>query len=166
MLRIYTNVDALDFRQLMYVYEEWNILNGVARYPNLGGNLQILYAEQDFYHFLKDFFRYDDAMYCLWEVEGLYKSALRLERYDDGLLLEALETAPQERRSGFAKQLILSVLIYARNNGFEKIYSHISKENQISLSLHLSCDFNIISENAVFIDNTYHSDYYTLLHKF
>lgn len=163
MLKIYTGIDSLDFRQLMDVYEQWNDSNGAAQYPDLDGNLRIIYAEQDFYHYLREFFSYDDAVYCLWEAEGRYKSALRLERYCDGLLLEALETAPQERRSGYAKQLIYSVITYARENGYKRIYSHISKENQVSLSLHLNCGFSIIADDALFIDNTYHSDYCTLL---
>ena len=165
MLRIYDNLDNMDFRQLMDVYGEWNELNGAEQYPNLPLNLQLLYAEQDFYYFLKEFFAGNGAIYCLWEHQNHYKAALRLEDYSDGLLLEALETAPEERRCGYAKHLLLATIEYVAGKGKYKIYSHISKNNRASLTLHQSCGFVIISDNAVFIDDTFHSDYYTLLYK-
>ena len=58
----------------------------------------------------EDFFRQKGAFYCLWKENGRTVSALRLEPFGDGLLLEALETMPEQPRRGYGKALILAVL--------------------------------------------------------
>ena len=165
MLRLHNRLDTLDFGQLMLTYEEWNKMNGASRYPECSENLQILYAEQDFYFFLKDFFKNTNAVYCVWEDCDKYTAALRLEPYLDGHLLEALETMPTERRKGHAMRLVRAVLQYLPGTGANRIYSHVAKDNAASLYLHQKCGFSVISNEAVFIDNSYHPDYYTLLYK-
>ena len=52
MLKWFRSVSQLDFRQLMDVYEETNQFTGSQDYPREPKNLQILFAEQDFYAFL------------------------------------------------------------------------------------------------------------------
>lgn len=163
MLKIFDGIEKLDFRQLMDVYEEWNRDNGAALYPGLSNNLQILYAEQDFYCFLKEFFTVDNAKYYVWEHDGRYRAALRMEPYMDGWLLEALETSPSERRKGYATDLILSTIAIIDQNSNIKLYSHIKKENIASLTVHKNCGFSIIAPDAIFIDGSHHMDSYTLM---
>ena len=160
MLLWFKSVKDLDFRRLMSVYEEGNLENATDRYPDLPPLQGIMQAEQDFYQFLREiFFPTEGAVYAVWEEKGEYISALRLEPYRDGLLLSALETAPQYRRQGYAKKLITAVL-EALPQG--KIYSHVSKRNAPSLRTHSSCGFRKISDHATYLDGSVLTSSYTL----
>lgn len=142
----------LDFRQLMDVYEEGNLENGNDRWPEEPAGQQLLMAEQAFYQYLKEcFFPTEGAVYAVWVAEGRYVSALRLEPYQDGLLLEALETAPDQRKKGYAEALIKGVL---REMGDRKIYSHVGKRNTASLKTHEKCGFHRILEHAAYADGS------------
>ena len=164
MLKVFSCCNDIDFRQLMDVYAQWNKENGKTLYPNLPINLQVLYAEQDFYAFLQAFFSGEYTNYFVWAPQGRYVAALRLEPYLDGLLLEALETAPDARMRGYAHDLIDAVVSFVGNSGFTKIYSHILKDNLPSLSVHYKGGFTLHSEDAVYIDGVHHKDAYTLIY--
>ena len=126
-------------------------------------NLQSIYAEQDFYTYLEEFFKEPAARYAIWLNDMCYVSALRIEPYMDGLLLNALETIPHARKCGFATLLIQALVEHLRLEGNGKLYSHINKENVASLKVHLSCGFSIVSKEATYLDNTVHFDAFTLL---
>jgi RimJ/RimL family protein N-acetyltransferase len=161
MLCIVKSLRELPFGQLMEVYEESNLENGREFWPDLSSGEQILRAEQDFYQYLKEvFFPTDGAVYYLWEIDGRPVSALRLEPYRDGLLLEALETAPFHRRKGYASALIRAVLQTTQL----KIYSHVGKRNFASLNIHLSCGFQRIGEQALYADGSVNDRCCTLLY--
>lgn len=162
MLKIFDSLAEIDFRQLMDVYEEGNRICGKEKYPDLSENLQMLYAEQDFYSYLEMFFRDPSARYAVWVADGRYAAALRLERYDDGLLLNALETAPAMRCKGFATDLVQAVLDHLRYSGSGILYSHVRKDNHLSLRVHHSCGFHIYAEHALYLDGTIRPDSYTL----
>lgn len=162
MLKIINSLQELNFRQLMDVYQEGNSVTGNETYPNLPKNLQIIYAEQDFYNYLQIFFKEPTARYAVWVMDGRYVSALRFETYNNGLLVSALETDPEERSKGFAGLLMKSVLDYLRTYGNGILYSHIHKGNTASLNTHLSCGFQIISHEATYLDGSVRSDSYTL----
>ena len=150
MLLWFKSVKDLDFRRLMSVYEEGNLENAADRYSDLPPLQGIMQAEQDFYQYLREsFFKTEGAYYALWEVNGTYVSALRIEPYKDGVLLEALETAPEHRCRGYAKQLMQAVLA-----GEKKVYSHVGKGNLPSLRAHEACGFRRILEQAVYIDGS------------
>lgn len=150
MLRIVRSMKELNFAQLMAVYAESNRENSDEFYPQLSPGERLLQAEQDFYGYLREsFFKTEGAYYALWMENGTYVSALRIEPYKDGVLLEALETAPEQRCRGYAKQLMEAVLA-----GEKKIYSHVGKRNFPSLRVHAACGFQRISEQAVYIDGS------------
>lgn len=152
MLKIVEKLEQLSFCQLMGVYEESNRLNGQERYGRLPESYQIMEAEQDFYQYLREcFFPTKGAFYALWIVDNIYVSALRLEPYQDGLLLEALETAPFHRQKGYAQSLIQAILAYV---GEQRVYSHVHKENVPSLRAHESCGFHRILDHAIYIDGS------------
>jgi RimJ/RimL family protein N-acetyltransferase len=144
MLYLAKSLQQLHFGKLMEVYTESN--------AEKADNAGLLQAEQDFYQYLRDcFFTTPGAVYAIWQEQGTYVSALRLEPYKDGLLLEALETAPEHRRRGFACRLIQAVLTEFAEN---KIYSHVSKRNLPSLAVHEKCGFWKISDSAAYIDGS------------
>ena len=123
MLRVFSSFCNLDFADLMAVYEESNRANGAENWPNES----------------------------TWIVSGKYVSAMRLEPYRDGMLLEALETAPDSRGKGYAQSLIRDFV--SRYPG--KIYSHIHKQNTPSIRVHLKCGFRKIADNAVYVDGSF-----------
>ena len=162
MLKIIHFMEELDFGQLMFVYEQSNRENGEKFHSRLSENEQLLQAEQDFYNYLRQFFSDTRAFYAVWASGGIYKAALRMDPYLDGYLLEALETAPEARGKGYATVLVRELLAHLSSRGRIAVYSHVSKKNMISLTVHHSCGFQIIKDYAVFIDGSVSSDAYTL----
>ena len=154
MLKLIRSMRDLDFSRLMDVYYEGNLGSGSEFYPNLSQSERLLRAEQDFYAYLRVFFKTECAVYALWEEQGQYISALRLEPYQDGLLLAALETMPQFRRQGYGKKLILAALEAVWQDKKLPVYSHVHKRNLASLAIHRACGFDRISERAVYIDGS------------
>lgn len=151
MLYLADKLNQLNFAQLMEVYIEGNEENGALFYQQLPKNQQILQAEQAFYQYLAEgFFTVPGAVYAIWEENGVYISALRLEPYEDGLLLEALETAPVFRRQGYAEKLIRAV----QAEFPQRIYSHVSKKNAPSLAIHEKCGFCRVLDYARYIDGS------------
>lgn len=155
MLQLFYKLKDLSFGKLMTLYSESNCLNAKELYSELDMNAALLKVEEAFYQYLHDdFFPTTGAIYAVWEENGIYISALRLESYRDGLLLEALETHPEYRNKGFAKKLINDVLKNLKKQGSVVLYSHVSKRNTASLKTHFSCGFQKISEEASYIDGS------------
>ena len=143
----------LNFSMLMDVYEESNRENARDFWPDLPEGPGMLRAEQEFYAYLKDvFFQTPQAVYAIWQEGQVYISALRLEPYKDGWLLEALETKPDCRRQGGAEKLIRAV---QETGEFQRIYSHVGKRNIPSLAVHEKLEFRRISEMAAYIDGSF-----------
>lgn len=150
----------LDFRQLMEVYEEGNLENAEIFYSDAPRNQWLRLAEEAFYQYLRDtFFRTKEAAYAIWIEGGRYVSALRLESYRDGLLLEALETDPRHRNKGYAAALMREVLKEVKG---KRVYSHVGKRNAASLAVHEKCGFYRISDTAAYIDGSVDNKAYTL----
>ena len=85
-------------------------------------------------------------------------SAVRLERWRDGWLLEGLETRPDCRGKGYAEQLLETVLPLVSGT----IYSHVHRGNQASLKLHEKMGFRISAATAM-LDGSYLPGYMTLV---
>lgn len=161
MLCLADKLSKLTFSQLMAVYAEGNRENAEEFWPDLSENERLLRAEEAFYQYLKEsFFKTPGAVYALWLQGGEYMAALRLEPYEDGLLLEALETHPEYRNRGFASDLLTAVL--EKFPG--KIYSHVGKRNTPSLRVHQKCGFRTIKDYAVYIDGSVNTNAWTLCH--
>ena len=92
MLIIARNVSDLRVFTLAEIYDLYSLDEG-----------------QDFYAFLKEDF-FPDGICCVWEENGRYVAALRLQRWNDGWLLEGLQTHRDHRRKGYAKALITAFL--------------------------------------------------------
>jgi GNAT superfamily N-acetyltransferase len=142
MLIICSRISQLRWSELMAVYAEGNLENGRDLYGHLPQGQQILRAEEDFYSYLHhDFFRCAAERYFIWEENGRYISALRMHPFEDGLLVEALETRPEFRKKGYATQLLQAVIEQLQP---EKLYSHIGKKNAASIATHQKCGFRKI----------------------
>lgn len=160
MLIIVRSLRELNFGELMRVYVEGNLENGAELYADFSENEQLLRAEADFYTYLREcFFTVPGAVYAVWEEGGRYICALRLEPWQDGLLLEALETAPEKRGRGYAKMLMRAVLDTIPD---KTAYSHVSKKNTASLAVHAACGFERILEHALCADGSVMTNLCTL----
>lgn len=152
MVKYCTKLAELNFDKLMQIYAEAIEENGREFYPNVDRFESILRARDDFYQYLREvFFPVRGAFYAILVEDGVYMSALRMEPYRDGLLLEAVETAPQYRKKGYATVLLKHVL---GSLGRSRVYSHVSKNNLASIRLHTSCGFEKVSDSAAYIDGS------------
>ncbi len=145
MLKIVTSMSELNTEQLLSVYNEhaWEAL--------------------DFLSYLRDdFFQQPNAFYAIWLEGAEYRSVARLEQYGNGLLLHSLETAPNERRKGYAFRLLTQLLKYLQATDCKTLYSHIDKRNRASFDLHIKCGFQIDTDFARYIDGTVTQNSYTL----
>lgn len=162
MLKIVRKPDQIDICDLTDVYEESIRADGKRRYPYLCTEEQQTVAERDFSAYFDYFFQEQGAVYYLWIIEGRYVAAVRSERYADGVLLTGLETAPGERRKGYARELLLAVI---QEESTVPIFSHVSRKDRTSFHLHLSCGFAVQQEYARLLDGTVTTQYCTLVYK-
>lgn len=155
MLKIIGKIGELNTHQLLDVYTQSHTDYGRKCLPELSSHEQLTRAQEDFLSYLReDFFQQKDAFYAVWIVDGIYQSALRLEPYRDGMLLQALETAPNARRKGYASSLIAEVLKNLQGSSYKAVYSHVEKRNIPSLAVHKNCGFQKLSDSATYIDGT------------
>ena len=155
MLLTARKMNEFSFSKLMGVYRQANREHGALLAPEEPEDRQLQLAEEDFYAYLHDcFFTHPGAVYCIWEENGQYISALRLEPYRDGLLLEALETAPDCRQRGYALRLIQEVQRLLEGQGSVRIYSHVSRNNTASMKTHRKCGFEKHLDYAAYIDGS------------
>ena len=164
MLMVAHSMKELSFPKLMEVYAQGNRENGAYSYQGLTPERQQALAEEDFRDYLSQvFFQGEHPVYLILTKEGRYVSALRLEDYEDGVLLEALETAPGQRRKGYASELLRQTINYLQDRGPLRLYSHVAKKNTASMKTHLSCGFRQYLDYARYIDGTVSQNTVTLL---
>ena len=145
MLKLIYKMSELDEEQLLRIYAEHN------------------WDETDFLSYLReDFFRQPNAVYAIWIEDSVYKSAVRLERCRDGLLLHSLETSPDARRKGYAYKLLSQFLEHLQTTNCKVVYSHVEKRNKASLALHKKCGFEILADHATYLDGTVTQYSYTM----
>ena len=140
----------LDDDKLMAIYAEGNLENTDYFYPEITDKAEAVEkVEHDFCHYIKTEFFNGKNRYYVWENEGIWVSALRLNCLkDDFYFLEALETAPAFRKKGYATQLLTAVIDALKAKGRFKICVCVGKNNIASLKTHQKCGFNIVRENA------------------
>lgn len=152
MLRIAKSLSQLSFSKLMEVYSQSNQEKALRRFSREPAEVALRLIESETYQYLSTvFFRGEESIYAIWEEAGCYVSALRLERWQNGLLLTGLETTPDRRRQGYGRRLLRAAL--CRYPG-RLIYSHVEKHNIASLALHEACGFRRLRESAQYLDGS------------
>lgn len=150
MVKIITRYDQLNMRQYLDVMEDSIHADAEIIWFHRPIESAILCEEQSVRSYLLNhFFGKEDCVCLVWEEDGVYVSALRMEPFRDGLILTALETKPDCRRRGYAQKLVQSAMEYAAGR---KVYAHISKKNKASLALHKKAGFQKILDHAVYLD--------------
>ena len=139
----------MDKQKLMTVYEESNRENAEDMFPEDSPENAIKKVHEGFSQFLDEFLVAPVNSYCVWEEQGEYISALRLTKLTDFYYMEALETAPEHRRKGYAGKLMNAVISHLDKDGKPVIRSSVSKKNEASLTFHKKCGFIIDQPQAV-----------------
>lgn len=138
------------YRMVHDIYKEGNVENARWRNPGLTDLTEAIKEEEmGFVAFLKSFLAKDENRYYILEIDGQWVSALRLTRIDDFYYLEALETAEEHRKQGYAALLIREVVELLKQRGQVVIRDNVSKRNLPSIATHKKCGFLIEEENGV-----------------
>lgn len=159
MLKIVKRCSEMPKAALFSVCQESLLEQARRDYPSVPEGQSLVQAELDLWEYLQTDFFPHHGLYAFWTEGNHPVSVLRLEPYRDGLLLEALETLPEERCKGNAKALISAV---QKELPATVLYSHVAKSNLPSLKVHKKCGFTVESHHAVFLDGSVSSRYYTL----
>lgn len=166
MILWFNSFSQLDFEALMSVYKETNELMGGTLYSQESAMMQVQLAERDFADYLRHtFFQQDAAAYCILAENGSYISAARIEKFEDGYLLSALETRPDCRRKGYGKCLLNALVSQCVSDDKVPIYSHVGNRNRASMALHLQCGFRVLKESARYLDGSVRTDSKTLIYE-
>ena len=120
-----------------------------------------LQAEQDLYAYLQEDL-FPNGMCCIWEENGRYVSALRLQAWRDGYLLEGLQTHRDHRGRGYAQKLIFEAV---RQLDGQRIYAHIQQDNAPSIAAHTACGFRKLWDTATYLDGSVHPDSHTYVYE-
>ena len=113
--------------------------------------------------FLLDFYEENcDAFCAMWQEGDVAASVLRIQSYEDGVLLTGVETRPEYRGKGFAAALVAETLAVLRQQGVHKVYSHVAQRNVPSQKLHKKCGFYKLQDTARLLDGTVTSQMDTL----
>ena len=164
MLSVVRAYRELNMDALMQIYEQSNMEQGAEADRSLSGNACLLRGEQLLRDYLRSTFFLDNAAFiALWSAGGRPVSVLRVESYHDGLILTGLETAPEARGKGYAKALVNAVIRYLMDSAYTVLYSHVRKDNSISMSVHKDCGFVKIKDHAVYLDGSVSCDAVTLM---
>lgn len=165
MLILAKSLGELRFGELAAVYSD-AIQASSAQWSRYPRGLALEMAEQDFRQYLREvFFPTPGTLCAIWEVDGKYVSALRLEPYRDGFLVTGLETAPEQRRKGYGGALLQALLESLADQGPVKVYSHVHKRNIASRKTHEKCGFREISDCAVYLNGSVDFRCATLLYE-
>lgn len=155
----------LDIGKLKYLYRERIEQERLKRYAHLDLFIGSLESEQDFYYDLDSFLKIEGSYLALFIENDRYISTLRLEKFEDGILIAGFETDPEYRGNGYGKALLQAVCCDLSRNTDKRFYSHVEKNNVISLYVHEICGFKIISDSALMIDGSNSDNHYTLVYK-
>jgi len=169
MLRIFKEMTKEQmYRMVHSVYIEASYEIAKEKHPELEDLSEKVKEEEDYFveKFLAKFMSKDENTYYVWEEAGEWVSALRLTKLDGFYFLEALETAPEYRKKGYAYKLIKSVIQELEAEGNVVIRSNVRKTNIASLATHKKCGFIIEEENGTNHISGVQKDYlYGMLYK-
>lgn len=158
MIIIADSVRKIEFHKLILLCADEIEQTRIRRYKKYSIQQGLFQAESDFYHYLKSSFFAVGGLYFIYEHDDRYVSAVRLEPYERGVLLNSLITKLEMRRNGYAEKLLHYALAY-----FEKtiVYSHVHVHNKPSRALHEKMGFKLSLEYARLLDGSLCNDYLT-----
>lgn len=141
------------YRMVHEIYSEASYEIAKEKHPEVEKieDLEDAIKEEELYfmEFLKKFMSKTNSRYYVLDVDGQWVSALRLTKIEDFYYMEALETAPEYRKKGYASQLIGEVIELLMVHREVAMRSNVNKTNVASLATHKKCGFEIEHETAI-----------------
>lgn len=135
MLKIVSQIDENTIDRLLSVYSE--SMNDMK--ANFADDAEMCAA---YAAFLRDFVKSPKQQILVETSDGDWVSALRaIETSKGHWFFEAVETKPEERKKGFAKNLLCHATDYLKNIGMTEVTCTVSKNNLTSQALHEKCGF-------------------------
>ncbi len=158
---IFHSFDAVDGGQFLDVYRGSSDENCVSFYPELEKAEALREYEKGYLDFMRNSFFNEGGTLLILSEGGRYVSALRLiEEVEGKYYLEALETDPNYRKRGCAKELLFRLQKYLKEqSGRYTLTSHVEKTNTASLNAHFAADFAITADFVIEDGERYDSDY-------
>ncbi|MBR4435881.1 MAG: GNAT family N-acetyltransferase [Clostridia bacterium] len=151
MLKRITQFKDIDQRKLMDIYLKGNLEEAEYQYPEIEDKQEAArLIEESFLEWLEgEFFKRPEDTYWILEENGVWISALRTSRIEDGLYyLEALETHGDYRKRGYASTLVNAVIDALKEGGAFRLCDCVHKANEASLNTHKKCGFEIVADNG------------------
>lgn len=155
MLKVVNSLEPWVFSELLHFLEE-----NIQELPVF--QAYDMHKTQAYYDELISFFQQDHGMLFLWEEQGTFVSACRIEADQDRCLLHDLATKPSERQKGYGRKLLLATIDYLKDQRIRSICVHVKKNNIPSISLHSSVGFVKVKDSAHLLDGTVSSAYITM----
>ena len=158
---IFHSFDAVDGGQFFDVYRGSSDENCVSFYPELEKAEALREYEKGYLDFMRNSFFNEGGTLLILSEGGRYVSALRLiEEAEGKYYLEALETDPDYRKRGCAKELLFRLQKYLKEqSGRYTLTSHVEKTNTASLNTHFTVGFEITADYIIEDGERYDSDY-------
>ena len=160
-LLIFYSFNSVDKRNFLDIYGETSAANSVKFFPDLNEADALREYEKGYTNYMEnDFFSEGKTLLILSDGER-YLSSLRLiEEAEGKYYLEALETNPDYRKKGCAKELLFRLQKYLKEqNGRYTLTSHVEKTNTASLNTHFAAGFEITADFVIEDGERYDSDY-------
>ena len=161
MITYFCSKSELNIGKLKHLYRQRIEEQRSLKYGNFSCSLGMLEAEQDFYFNIDSMFNIEGSAIAVLRLNDTYISSLRLEKMDDGVLINGFETDPDYVGRGYGKLLMMRVCDDVKRNSNLQIFSHIKPDNAVSIHLHEVCGFKILHRFANLLDGSKSFDYYT-----
>ena len=158
---IFHSFDAVDGGQFLDLYRGSSDENCVSFYPEFEKAEALREYEKGYLDFMRNSFFNEGGTLLILSEGRRYVSALRLiEEAEGKYYLEALETNPDFRKKGYAKELLLQLQKYLKEkSGRYTLTSHVEKTNTASLNTHFAAGFEITADYIIEDGERYDSDY-------
>lgn len=161
MIIIADKINKFEFSKIVDLYADDLEVSRKRKYGTMPEYEGKIFAEQDYYLYLKDvFFSEIKGRLYILEENGRYISAACIEPFKDGFLLNSLVTAKDFRKKGYAQQLLVAAF---ENLKDVPLYSHVHIKNAASIHLHEKLGFDSLHQYAHMLDGSVRSDHYTYI---
>ena len=163
MVSVIDEIDKLDFLKICDVYKDDLERKRKIRHRLIAKSEGATLVKQEYLRYLEDVFfgQYNGKLFVYQDYDR-YLSAVCIEPFKDGLLLDSLVTVPEARRRGYAKKLIDYALDYCKTR---PVYAHIHYNNKASRLLHEKIGFSLLCEYAHMLDGSIRNDHFTYIVK-
>lgn len=160
-LIVFENFDSVNIGEFLNVYKESSEHNSAKWYPEMSEKEALTEYENGYIGYMQnEFFDGRRKLFVLSDGHK-YLSALRLiEISQNRYYLEALETAPEFRKRGYGKELILQTEKHLKSKSGEfSVFSHVAKDNTASLNTHFAAGFEITADYYIENGETINDEY-------